>query len=165
MMTKFYIRSLVLPGGLVLILSQGGFARTPPSAEVSAAQAQIAQYPNSTSPYINLATAESRANHPDEAIAAASHALAMPNTEAPGAVDGRPLAYYDLAMTYAVKGNIANALSPVDAGLSRYPGSPVLSRAKGTVLIASGQHSRAGEVLMPAFTSATHTSDPNAFAA
>jgi tetratricopeptide (TPR) repeat protein len=148
---------------MVLFLPRGGFTQAPPSAEVSAAQADIAKSPNAVQPYINLATSEVNENHPDEAITAASHALAMQYTEATGAADGRPLAYYDLAIAYAQKGDFANALSQVDAGLSRYPGSPVLNDAKGIVLIGSGQYSRAIEVLLPAFVSITHTSDPNAF--
>jgi tetratricopeptide (TPR) repeat protein len=154
---------------MVLMQPLGGFAQapqaTPPSAAVSAAQAQIAQYPNAAEPYINLAIAELGANHSDEAIAAASHALAMPYTEQNGVVDPRPLAYYALASAYAAKGDITNALSQVDAGLGRYPGSPVLSYGKGTILIGSGQYSRASEVLLAAFVSATHTSDPKAFIA
>jgi tetratricopeptide (TPR) repeat protein len=164
-MTKFCIRSLVLLGALVLILLHGGFAQAPPADEVSAAQANIAQYPNFASPYIKLATAENNANHPDEAIAAASHALAMQYTEKLGAQDVRPIAYYDLAIAYLQKGDIAYALSQLDAGLSRYPGSPFLSDEKGRVLIGSGQYSRASEVLLPAFVSVTHFSDPKAVAA
>ena len=161
-MTKLCMRSLVLLGGMVLILPQGGFAQAPPSSEVSAAQAEIAKNPNSTLAYINLATAECNENHPDEAIAAANHALAMPYMEDTGARYRRLLAYYDLAIAYAQKGDIANALSQVDAGLHRYLGSPVLSQAKGMILIGSGQYSRASEVLLPAFASVTHTSDPMA---
>ncbi len=168
-MTKLFIRSVVLLAGLALILSQGVFAQappaTPPSEEVSKAQAAIAQYPNQIIPYINLANAEVSENHPDEAIAAASHALAMPYTEATGALDTRPLAYYYLSLAYLLKGDIANALSQADAGLSRYSGSPVLSRAKGMALIASGQYSRASEVLIPAFVSLTQTTNPDNFAA
>jgi tetratricopeptide (TPR) repeat protein len=144
---------------MVLILSQGGFAQAPPSAEVSAAQAEIAQNPNFFSSYIKLANAENDANHPDEAIAAASHGLAMQYTESLGAEDVRPIAFYALAIAYAAKGDIANALAQVDAGLSRYPGSPFLSDEKGRLLIASGQYSRASEVLLPAFVSVTHFSD------
>jgi tetratricopeptide (TPR) repeat protein len=160
------MRSLILLGGMVLFLPQGGFAQAaPPSAAISAAQAQIAQYPNNSLVYMNLAIAENSANHPDEAIAAASHALAMPYTESTGAVglDKRPLAYYALTIAYLQKRDIGNALSQADAGLSRYPGSPLLSNAKGMVLILNGQYSRASEVLSPAFASATHTSDPKAF--
>jgi len=158
-MTKSYIRSLVLLAGLALILSQGGFAQASPSAAVSAARADVAQHPNSTAAYINLATAENDASHPDEAIAAASHALAMPSTETPGTEDFRPFAYYDLAIAYLQKGDIASAVSQMDTGLSRYPGSPSLSDTKGRLLMADGQFSRASEVLVPAFVSATHTSD------
>jgi tetratricopeptide (TPR) repeat protein len=150
---------------MVLIQPQGGFAQAPPSAAVRAKQAQIAENPNSATAYINLATAENNENHPDEAIAAASHALAMPYTESTGAGDRRPMAYVELANSYAAKGDIANALSQVDAGLSRYPGNPALSDTKGKVLLGNGQYSRASEVLLPAFVSATHTSDPKAFTA
>jgi tetratricopeptide (TPR) repeat protein len=166
-MTKFCIRSLILLGGMVLIQPQCGFAQappaTPPSAEVSAAQADIAKNPNAASPYIALSMVENNQNHPDEAIAAASHALAMPYTEASGAADLRPLAYYALARAYAIKGDTTNALSQADAGLSRYPGSPVLNDIKGMILIGIGQYFRASEVLLPAFAFATHTVDLKAF--
>jgi tetratricopeptide (TPR) repeat protein len=89
----------------------------------------------------------------------------MPYTEATGTGDFRPLAYFYLAIAYAQKGDFPNALSQVEAGLSRYPGSPVLNNAKGMVLIVSGQYSRASEVLSPAFASATRTFDPQAFTA
>jgi tetratricopeptide (TPR) repeat protein len=159
------MRSLVLLGAMVFFLPQGGFAQAPPSAEVSAAQAEIAQNPNFFSSYIKLANAENDANHPDEAIAAASHALAMPYTERTGVHDVRPIAYYALAFAYTQKGDFATALSQVDAGLSRYPGSPLLSDEKGRLLLTSGQYSRASEVLLPAFLSVTHFSDPKAVAA
>jgi len=175
-MTRFCIRSLILLGGMLLFLPWGGFAQAPPSAapstaappsaapspEISAIQAQIAQHPDSPWLYIQLALAEIDANQPDEAIAAASHALAMDYTSG---LDYRPQGYYALAMAYLQKGDLANALSQVDAGLSRYHGSPYLSNAKGRVLIANGQYSRASEVLLPAFVSATHTSDPKVFTA
>jgi len=164
-MTKFCKRSLILLGGIVLIQPLGISAQAPPSAEVSAAQALIAQYPNAVSPYIRLAHVEVSENHPDEAIAADNHALAMPYTEATGTGDLRTMAYCDLALAYAQKGDLTNALSQVDAGLSRYPGSPVLNDAKGIVLIASGQYSRANEVLLAAFDSVTHPRDPEAFKA
>ena len=164
-MTKFCVRGLILLGGMVLIQPQDGFAQAPPSAAVSAAQALIAQYPNAVSPYIRLAYAENGASHPDEAIVAANHALAMQYTEATGAGDFRPLAYSALAMAYTAKGDFASALSQVDAGLSRYPDSPVLKDSEGIVLLASGQNSRASEVLLQAFASVTHTSDPKAVAA
>ena len=164
-MTKYYMRGLILLGGMVLILPLGGFAQALPSADVIADQALIAKYPNAVSPYILLANAENNANHPDEAIAAASHALAMQYTEGTGAADLRPLAYCALAVAYLQKGDIANALSQVDAGLSRYSGSPALSDGKGVVLLAGGQYSRASEVLSSAFVSATRTSDPQAFRA
>jgi len=166
-MTKFCMRGLILLGGMVLVQQQCVSAQAspaaPPSADVSAAKALIAQYPNAASPYIRLANAEMAASNWDEGIAAASHALAMQYTEATGAADLRPVAYFDLAMAYALKGDTANALSQADAGLSRYPGSPILSDAKGMVLIGSGQYSRASEVLLPAFISAMHTSDPSTF--
>jgi tetratricopeptide (TPR) repeat protein len=161
------MRGLILLGGMVLIQPQDSFAQappaTPPSAEVIAAQAQIAQSPNSATAYINLALAENSANHSDEAIAAASHALAIPYTDATGAADSRPVAYFQLAMAYFKKDDSTNALSQLDAGLSRYPGSPYLSDLKGIVLIAGGQYSRASEVLLPAFVSAMDTTDPKAF--
>ncbi len=161
-MTKFCMRSLILLGGMLLFLPRGGFAQAPPAAapspEISAIQAEIANDPEAPWPYIRLAFAEINANQPDEAIAAASHALAIAYTS--GGEDYRPAAYYALASAYAAKGDLANALSQADAGLSRYPGSPYLSYEKGTVLVASGQFSRAGEVLLPAFVSVTHTSDP-----
>jgi tetratricopeptide (TPR) repeat protein len=159
------MHSLILLGGIVFILPQGSFAQAPPSAEVGAAQALIVQYPNAASPYIHLANANVHANHPDEAIVAANHALAMQYTEKTGAADMRPLAFYILAMAYLQKGDFANALAQVDAGLSRYPGSPILSSAKGAALITAGQYTRASEVLLPAFVSATHNSDPKAFTA
>ena len=166
-MTKFWMRTLILLGGMALIQPLVGFAQTPPatppSADVIAAQALIAKYPNAASPYIRLANAEMAASNRDEAITAASHALAMQYTEATGAADLRPVAYFDLAMAYALKGDTASALSQVDAGLSRYPGSPMLSDAKGMILIGIGQYSRASEVLLPAFISAMRTSDPNTF--
>jgi tetratricopeptide (TPR) repeat protein len=158
------MRSLVLLGGMVLILPQGGFAQAPPSAEVSAAQAHVAKYPNAVSPYINLAHVYVSENHPDEAIAAANHALAMEYETNYGTADQRTLAYDALTIAYLQKGDISNALSQVDAGLSRYPGSPLLSNKKGIVLIASGQYSRASEVLSSALASVTHISDPKAFA-
>ncbi len=166
-MKTVHIYSFVLLAGLLNFLPNAGFAQTPPvappSAEVSAARDQIAKTPSSAAAFINLATAEINAGHPDEAIAAASHALAMQYTDAPGAADGRPLAYYALAIAYAQKGDIAGALSQVDAGLSRYPGSPFLSNVKGILFVASGQFSRASEVLLPAFVSMAHTNDPNSF--
>ncbi|MGA3262597.1 MAG: tetratricopeptide repeat protein [Terracidiphilus sp.] len=132
-------------------------------------QAKIAEHPDYPRLYIQLANAEIDENHPDEAIAAASHALAMDysavQSYTSGGEDYRSSGYYALAIAYAEKGDLANALSQVDAGLSRYPGSPFLSYAKGVVLIAGGQFSRASEVSLPAFVSATHTSDPKAFSA
>jgi tetratricopeptide (TPR) repeat protein len=174
----FSVRSLILLAGTLLFLPRGGFAQAPPAAappsaapspEISAIQAYIAQHPEYPWSYIQLAIAEMNGNHPDEAIAAASHALAMDYSavlsNASGGEDYRSSGYYALAIAYAEKGDLANALSQADAGLSRYPGSPYLSYAKGAVLIAGGQFSRAGEVLLPAFVSATHTSDPKAFIA
>jgi tetratricopeptide (TPR) repeat protein len=163
------MRSLILLGGILLFLPWGGFAQVPPSAapspEVSAAQAEIAKHPDYPWLYIHLAMFENDVNHPDEAIAAANHALAIDDKEWLGVHSYRTAGYYALAMAYLQKGDIANALSQVDAGLSRYPGSPYLSQAKGFVLIMGGQFSRASEVLLPAFVSATHTSDPMAFSA
>ncbi len=177
-MTKFCIRNLILLGGMLLFLPRGGFAQAPPAAappsaapspEISAMQAKIAKNPDYPWLYILLANAEINANQPDEAIAAASHALAMDDSAwqaAPFAIANyRPAGYYALAIAYAEKGDLANALSQADAGLSRYPGSPFLSYAKGLVLISSRQFSRASEVLLPAFVSATHTSDPKVFIA
>ena len=183
-MTKFCMRSLILLGGIALFLPRGGFAQAPPAAapssaapspEISAMQAKIAQNPDYPWLYVLLAFDEINVNQPDEAIAAASHALAMDytagqallhdDTNSFGDADYRSAGYYALAMAYAQKGDLANALSQADAGLSRYPGSPYLSEAKGAVLLAGGQFSRAGEVLLPAFVSATRTSDPKAFSA
>ena len=179
-MTKFCLRSLILLGGMFLFLPPIGFAQAPPAAappsaapspEISAIQAKIAQNPDYPWLYILLAFDEINVNQPDEAIAAASHALAMDytagqallhdDTNSFGDADYRSAGYDALAMAYAQKGDLANALSQVDAGLSRYPGSPFLSYAKGAVLLAGGQFSRAGEVLLQAFVSATHTRDPN----
>ncbi len=87
----------------------------------------------------------------------------LDDTRTFGGADYRPAGYYALAIAYAEKGDLANALSQVDPGPSRYLGSPYLSYAKGAVLFASGQFSRASEVLLPAFVSATHTSNPLAF--
>ncbi len=161
-MTKLCIRSLVLLAGLVLVLSQGGFAQAAPSPEVGVWKLVIAEHPHWVNAYINLANVT---DDPDEAIAAASHALSMPYKQATGAMDFRPLAYFALSFAYIQKGDIANALSQADAGLSRYPGSPALSRVKGEALIASGQYSRASEVLIPAFVSLTQTTNPDSFAA
>ncbi|MGP8176027.1 MAG: tetratricopeptide repeat protein [Terracidiphilus sp.] len=166
-MTKICMRGLILLGGMVLMLPQGSFAQAPPAAapspEISAIQAKIAENPDSPWLYISLALAEIDANHPDEAIAAASHALAMDYSAWKVAdIDFRSTGYDALAIAYAQKGDLANALSQVDAGLSRYPGSPYLNDTKGIVLLAGGQYSRASEVLLPAFVFATHTSDPKA---
>jgi tetratricopeptide (TPR) repeat protein len=136
-------------------------------------QAKIAKNPDYPWLYILLALDEINVNHPDEAIAAASHALAMDytagrdffldDTHIFGGADYRSAGYYALAIAYAEKGDFANALSQVDPGPSQYLGSPYLSDAKGAVLLASGQFSRASEVLLPAFVSLTHTSNPMAF--
>jgi len=179
---------------MVLFLSQGGFAQAPPASPrsryanaeanrvqglaqappspnpstsdaVTAAPAEIANYPTLVSSYIRQAMAEINENKSDEAIVAASHALAIQYTQQTGVEDFRPLAYFALTIAYANKGDIASALSQADAGLSRYPGSPVLNYAKGQVLIASGQYSRASEMLLPAFASVTHTIDMKAFTA
>lgn len=186
-MTKSCVRRLVLLGGLILFLPLGAFAQAAHSADIGAIQAEIANHPQDPWPYIHLAFAEIDANRADEAIAAANHALAiLPPSPlwwdlsyayvytpacAPGQPCGRrfdsfihlPAAYYALADAYASKGDLAGALTQVDAGLKIYPGSPYLLYEKGRLLFITGGFSQASEVLSSAFVALTQASDQNVF--
>lgn len=186
-MTMSCVRNLVLSGGLILCLPMGAFTQAAASADIGAIQAAIGNHPQDPWPYIHLAFAEIDANRADEAIAAANHALATPPPSplwwdqsyayvytpacAPGQPCGRrfdsfihqPAAYYALTTAYALKGDIAGALTQVDAGLKIYPGSPYLLYAKGRLLFSTGQFSQTSEMLSSAFIALTQVKDPNTF--
>lgn len=168
MRTDFSTKSVLL-GWLVIFLPFGGFAQTPPakppSAEVSAAREEIAKTPNRIVPYLDLATAELHSNHPDEAIAAANHALTMEYTEEHKAADFRPIAYDVLTLAYLQKGDITTALSQVEGGLNRYPGNPLLIQEKGLALLVNGQFSRASELFLLALDSTMLIGDQKALIA